>query len=289
MAREWAKSQREGWLSTLYGNDSDDGTRKLSQDSIQSRLVEILEKVMSHKYSPKHAANETASLILSQSDVGTPWNNFLGLYLSAAESLQDDESLSALSDYIVALASLPDAVNESSDEKTLDTGGRILHVEPGQAFVFDEGVLWKDLPGFSWNLTESFQGPEKYLSSLSSPASPDTAAKAWRNLNMCIALITQNEDALKILVLAGLGRLGLRTLAMALEHSPSTPLGKNVHLHAPAAAPWLHIAGKTIDSICVKGTERVNAGDLWNSKGGGEVCDSARLQFWKTRLVELGF
>lgn len=289
MASEWAKSQREGWLCTLYGNDSDDGTRKLSQDSIQSRLVEIFEKLMADESSPKHAAKETASLILSQNDVGTPWNNFLGLYLSAAESSEDDESLDALSDYIVALASLPDAVNESSGKKTLDTGGRVLHVEPGQAFAFDEGVLWRDLPGFSWNLTESFQGPEKYLSSLRSPASPDAATKAWRNINMCIALITQNEDALKIPVLAGLGRLGLQTLAMALEHSPGTTLGKNVHLHAPAAASWLHIAGKTVDSICVKGTERVNAGDLWTSKGGGEVCDSARLQFWKTRLVELGF
>lgn len=112
---------------------------------------------------------------------------------------------------------------------------------------------------------------------------------AWRNLNTFLALIAISPGAQMIPILKGMARLGLQTLAMALEHSLETRLGKNVELHAPAAAQWLRIAGDKIEGLCRDGTERMTAGDLWVGNGGGEVCDSARLQFWRARMAEFGY
>lgn len=289
MASGWAQTQREGWLRDLYGVDSSDGTRKLPDESVQSQLVSVIDGLLSGTSSPKDSAAKTASLIMSQEDVGTPWSNLLGLYLNAAEKFADEKALRALADYIVQLANLPDAVNEGPEAKILDEGGRTVRVEPGETVVFEEGKLWSDLPRLSYNVTESFQGPERYLANLQSPASPEAAKTTWRNLNTCIALVAKSYDAQRIPALAGWARLGLKTLAMALEHSPDTRLGRNAELHAPAAAQWLQIAGDEIERLCSDGTERMDAGDLWAGSGGGEVCDSARLQFWKARIVEFGY
>ena len=158
MASSWAQTQREGWLCDLYGKDSSDGTRKLPSESVQSQLVNVIDDLLSGTSSPKDSAAKTASLVMSQKDVDTPWSNLLGLYLNAAEKFADEKALRVLVDYIVELANLPDAINEGPETKTFDAGGRILSIEPGQAIEFDEGKLWRDLPRFSSDLTESFQG-----------------------------------------------------------------------------------------------------------------------------------
>jgi len=289
MASEWAQSQREGWLCKLYGQDSSDGTRKLPNDSVQSRLVSVLENLLSGKTIPKDAATETASLIMSQEDVGTPWNNLLGLYFSAAEAFGNEHELGALVNYVVELASLPDANNEGQETKTADIGGEVLRIKPSEAVVLGEDRLWSGLPQFSQNVTESFQGPEMYLANLSSPATPDAAKAKWRNLNTFLALLAKSREAQKIPALAGCGRLGIKALVMALEQPPDTRLGQNTELHAPAAAQWIHIANDEIEKLCNDGTEKFTAGDLWAGRGGGEVCDSARLQFWRSRMRELGY
>ncbi|KAH7399418.1 hypothetical protein BKA66DRAFT_556248 [Pyrenochaeta sp. MPI-SDFR-AT-0127] len=286
MTSTWAQTN---WLCDVYGEDRGDGTRKLPNGSVQSQLLSIIDDLLLHKSSPKDSAAKTSSLILSQQDIGTPWSNVLGLCLNAAENFEDKKDLKALGDYMVELASLPDAINEGAEPKTLDVGGETSRIEPGQAVVFEEGKLWRDLPMFSWNVTESFQGPEKYLANLSSPASPDTAKAAWRNLNTYIALIAHNPGAQRIPVLAGMATLSLKTLAMALEYSRDTRLGKNTELHVPAAAQWFRIAGDKIERLCRDGTERMTAGDLWTGSGGGEVCDYARLQFWKARIAKYGY
>ncbi|CAE7188779.1 hypothetical protein P3342_008998 [Pyrenophora teres f. teres] len=256
MASKWAQSQREGWLCKLYGKYSVDDTRSIPSDSVQSKIVTVLENLLSNQTTPKDAATETASLILFREDAETLWNNLWGLYLSAAETFGEEQELGALVDYIVELASLPDA---------------------------------SSLPEFSMNLSESFQGPERYLANLSSPATPDAAKSAWKNLNTFLALLAKSRNAQKIPVLAGWARLGVKTLVMALEQSPSTREGQNVELHAPAAAQWLRIAQDEIEKLCNDKTERFTAGDLWANRGGGEVCDNARLQFWKSRMAELGY
>lgn len=76
---------------------------------------------------------------------------------------------------------------------------------------------------------------------------------------------------------------------MALEHSQESRLGKNVEIHVPAAAEWFRIAGLEIEIMCEDETETINQGDLWLAQGGKDLCDSARLEFWKRRMVELGF
>ena len=78
------------------------------------------------------------------------------------------------------------------------------------------------------------------------------------------------------------------TLKTALEHSPNTRRGKKTDLHIPAAEAWFRIAGDEIERLCEAGTETLPPGDLWASQGGGDVCDSARLGFWKKRMSELG-
>jgi hypothetical protein len=76
---------------------------------------------------------------------------------------------------------------------------------------------------------------------------------------------------------------------MALEFPLDSLLGKNIDVHVPAAAQWLRIAGEQVEEMCAEGKVRARAGDLWLAKGGSDVCDTARLGFWRERLVELGF
>jgi hypothetical protein len=91
-------------------------------------------------------------------------------------------------------------------------------------------------------------------------------------------------------VLANNIRLACVTIVLALEQSHESRWGKNVDLHIPAAAAeWFRIAGDEIEELCKNETETMNPGDLWASQRGGEVCDRARLSFWKKRLLELGY
>ncbi|CZT20214.1 uncharacterized protein RCC_06071 [Ramularia collo-cygni] len=69
-------------------------------------------------------------------------------------------------DFIIALATLPDAINYSSQPKTATTHhphvtSGVLTFQPGEPVVFEEnGVLWRDLPNWSMMITETHQGPE---------------------------------------------------------------------------------------------------------------------------------
>jgi len=118
---------------------------------------------------------------------------------------------------------------------------------------------------------------------------PLEAMQAWKNINTYIALLAVHPKAQAIPVLANHACLGVRTLAVALEHSSETRLGRNSELHAPAAAQWLRIAGEEVERICAEETQQFMMGDLWQSHGGTEVCDSARLAFWKSRLKDMGY
>lgn len=121
------------------------------------------------------------------------------------------------------------------------------------------------------------------------PASLDDAKTAWTNLNIYLARLAKSPEAQMIPVLAGQARLGLRTMALALEHSSGTRLERNIERHVPAAVQWLRIAEGAIEGLCRAGTERFTTGDLWDGRGGGEICDGARLHFWRARIVELGY
>ncbi|KAF2632343.1 hypothetical protein BU25DRAFT_149644 [Macroventuria anomochaeta] len=162
--------------------------------------------------------------------------------------------------------------------KTLEVGGgEIWHVKPGQVIKFAEGILWRDLPMFSWNLTERFQGPKLYLFDTNpNPATPLAAMTYWKNINTFTALVSvhpgvKKKTTQKAPVLANMAQIGRSTLARALEHSPGTRLGKNSELHAPAPAQWLRIAGDALEKLCAEAKERMPAGDFWRVGGGSEI------------------
>jgi hypothetical protein len=120
------------------------------------------------------------------------------------------------------------------------------------------------------------------------PATPELAARKWSNVNTFVALLVRCLDVQNVPILAPQVVRARVTLALALEYSPTTHWGNNVAIHAPAAAQWLRIAGGEVEEWCKGETGRMKAGDIWVARGGGEVCDLARLAFWRQRLRELG-
>lgn len=161
MASKWAQTQRDGWLCDLYGKENEDGARVLPPKSIQHQLLNVLEGLLSLDTPPSDAAAQTASLIITQKDINTPWSNHIGMYYDAVRNFDDEKVLRALVDYLAELASLPDAINEGPKTKIIWTSLGNRHIEPGQPIFLDEGKLWSDLPEFSWNLTELLQGKYK--------------------------------------------------------------------------------------------------------------------------------
>jgi len=164
----WAHSQRKGWLCELYGKDDTTTTattRHLPPSSAQSHLVAILTDTLSGHSSATEAARETDALFTTciEVEANTLFANLLGLHFAAAEILDDQVLLQRLVDYMVELASLPDAVNKTPGVQIIDVvemGERKQRrIEVGEVFgLGEDGRLWRDLPGFGWNLTERFQG-----------------------------------------------------------------------------------------------------------------------------------
>jgi hypothetical protein len=84
-------------------------------------------------------------------------------------------------------------------------------------------------------------------------------------------------------------RLGFRALVVPLEYPPDSREGIYTQLHTPAVAQWLRIARKGLEELCEAETEVYHAGDLWKASGGSDVCNSARMEFWKARMREEGY
>lgn len=159
MAKDWVAAQRKGWLCQLYGQDNRDGSRSLHPDTVQSRQLDILDELVSLQASPKDAASRTAALVLSQARVDTIWLNITGLVIGAAETIDDEKVAIALIDFLVELASLPDAINPEPEAMNMDDGGfTFWKVEPGQPIAMLGGTLWRDLPQYTWGVTETIQG-----------------------------------------------------------------------------------------------------------------------------------
>jgi hypothetical protein len=129
------------------------------------QLNRIIEDVMSYRILAKDAATKTAFLISHEPEA---WFDTVGIDVALATKLEDEDALKALIDYIVELASLPDAINESHKAIVIDNigyGGTSVCIEPGEPLVMGDGgaKLWRDLPGWSMEITESFQGKEKEI------------------------------------------------------------------------------------------------------------------------------
>ncbi|KAI4712576.1 hypothetical protein J4E89_002844 [Alternaria sp. Ai002NY15] len=241
MTTEWAKK----WLS-----DS-------SSTLASKQQLTIIDELLSSKTSPESSASATASLVEVQDDISFALADLVGIYYSAAESCTSSKELELLVAYLVALARLPDAVNRGPEARSWDVPGLEPppKIEVGEVIVIEGKRLWSQLPWFSMYLTEKFQGPELWTHSIRSPATPEVATTKWKDFNTLLALTAHDPDAQTTPVLAYYTRLSRVTLAMALEHSPGTRLGKNTAMHVPAAAQWFLIAGKEIEKMCNEGLE----------------------------------
>lgn len=160
MASNWAQNQEEGWLCRLVDENPGD----MSKVSTVWQLYGIFEDTMTRKVSAKDSASKTASLVSS-----TPkaWYDVIGIYVTAAEKIADEDALEALVDYIVELASLPDALNESHELVVIDHighAGASVRINPGEPLVMGSGGkrLWRDLPDWSMEITERLQGRHSY-------------------------------------------------------------------------------------------------------------------------------
>lgn len=134
-------------------------SRQLQEALLSSHLEDILDDVLAGNATATDSAAKAASMVISQEDVSRAFDNFLASYFKAIESMANEPSLTLLVDYIVALASLPDAYNEGPEPKKISIGGdEIKIINPGESIAWYERSLWRGLAGFSMLVTESFQG-----------------------------------------------------------------------------------------------------------------------------------
>ena len=117
---------------------------------------------------------------------------------------------------------------------------------------------------------------------------PLGAMQAWKNLNTYLALRAVHPRAHTIPAMVN-KKLGFRIFIMALEEPSGSRIGRNSELHASAAAQWLRIAGDEIEQLAEEETETWPEGQLWKDRGGSDLCDGARLAFWKSRLRDMGY
>lgn len=159
MAAHDTSTQRTERFRQLYNADM----TALDSQSTTAQLVTIVDDMVLGDQTPKAAAEHAAQLILVENEPEKPYVSLLAIPHHAALHTEDESVLKKLVDFMTALANLPDAINESSQPKTATTynpevKSGILRFQPGEAIVFENGALWRDLPNWSMMITESHQG-----------------------------------------------------------------------------------------------------------------------------------
>jgi hypothetical protein len=150
------------WAKACYA----DQLANYPPDNLATQLIIILDELISSQTSPTASACTTATLVEAQHDISLALANLIGFFFSAAESNTSLDALNLLVAYLVELTKQPDAINSSSETKIWDAGGgEIYEIPPGAPIIGEAKRLWRELPMFSWNVTEMFQG------SSSNPAS----------------------------------------------------------------------------------------------------------------------
>lgn len=150
--------------------DRDDGYRHFYNSSVNSdphstssQLVTTVDDMILDRQTPQQAAEKIATIVMTENEPKKPYQKCLAICQHAALHTDDQNISKKLVDFITALASLPDAVNDSSEPKTATTynpevESGILTFQPGEAIVFENGRLWRDLPDWSMSITETHQG-----------------------------------------------------------------------------------------------------------------------------------
>ncbi|CAG5156560.1 uncharacterized protein ALTATR162_LOCUS4357 [Alternaria atra] len=142
------------WAKACYA----DQLANYPPDNLATQLIIILDELISSQTSPTASACTTATLVEAQHDISLALANLIGFFFSAAESNTSLDALNLLVAYLVELTKQPDAINSSSETKIWDAGGgEIYEIPPGAPIIGEAKRLWRELPMFSWNVTEMFQ------------------------------------------------------------------------------------------------------------------------------------
>lgn len=97
------------------------------QSTFNSQLTMVVNGLMEGTITPSQAAIDTSNILTERDNIDDDYGYFPGPILSAAESADDNVQSEALSDYLVALAHLPDVVNTKDTPMYIDTlGGHLL-------------------------------------------------------------------------------------------------------------------------------------------------------------------
>lgn len=136
--------------------------KSLDPQSTLAQIVTTIDDMIISKHTPQVAADQAAAIVMRESMPENPYAEVLNIPLKAALYL-DESGLKKLVGFVTALANLPDAINNSSSPKTATTyhpevKSGILTFQPGDPIVFENGVLWRDLPDWRMNITETHQG-----------------------------------------------------------------------------------------------------------------------------------
>ncbi|KAB2578398.1 hypothetical protein DBV05_g3077 [Lasiodiplodia theobromae] len=249
-------------------------------------LIKVLKNVLAGITSTVEGANRIESLVMS------PPEEFFNKYASAiyrivhaGAAFDDDVVLQRLAALTAALADLPNAKNTTN--KTLTWADEELGIEgkaaPGRAIVHDRQRLWSDLPTFSDEMRQLWNGPASKAQREEERLSEDAVRQQWSNCNAFAAHLTKlsqhRDDALDYRLYA------IWTLKRALEDR-GQPLEPRIHI--PGAAQWIRLLGEDLGT-----EERKFSGHQKKTVGGGSLYDAEkhgygfspeRWALWRTRF-----
>lgn len=249
-------------------------------------LIKVLKNVLAGITTTVEGANRIESLVMS------PPEEFFNKYaiaiyriVHAGAAFDDDVVLQRLAALTAALADLPNAKNTTN--KTLTWADEELGIEgkaaPGRVIIHDRQRLWSDLPTFSdemrqlWNgemskpavKNESSQaatGPASKAQREEERLSEDVVRQQWSNCNAFAAHLTKlsqcRGDALDYSLYA------IWTLKRALEER-GQPLEPRIHI--PGAAQWIRLLGEDLGT-----EERKFSGHEKKTAGGGSLYDAEK-------------
>ncbi|CAD0090017.1 unnamed protein product [Aureobasidium vineae] len=292
MVEEYIRQQHE-WLGRLYpaqGNNFDSPPPQPTPDpqSPQWHTIQTFQDLLESKCQAQEAAKRLTNVTSSTTDfqIETLCNNMWGCIFSAVEHFSSIETLSALSNLLACLASLPQAINTHQEPMFIEGLGTFI--QPGEPILLRER-LWADLPFFSLNLAERMQGPGAYLSKNEHASE---ASRKWANMNTFVAILVRDHGTAFPTLFGSCVTYAFMTLSSALEHPPNSRLDRNTIVHLSAACRWILVARDVVREAVDTGYKgepwTAMAGKLWQDQDGTDQVVGRRWTFWKSKFEILG-
>ncbi len=159
----WAVRARHFWASLRVG--AGDNTRHLPISAFDHNAIQLIQDLLEARIDARTAAISAAESVTAQINIAESCDRLWCVLISAAREISDTErpgASSSLVNLLGSLAVLPDAINRLDiDVLVPDLDGEndweTKYIKPGQKIVWD-GVLWKELPQFGWEMREWWEG-----------------------------------------------------------------------------------------------------------------------------------